>query len=163
MPLINRSAVIADSYTAWDGIGTPPQGDLIVSSEIALAHAALFSGRRIGVALENTADPLTLLPLMRKLSLIALSFPSFRDGRAYTQAAILREAGFAGELRATGRVQIDQVLFMARVGFTTFAMAEGASPAALATALSRYRGFYQRMAGEGPTRVARDASIEAAA
>lgn len=148
MPLIDRHSIIANSYAPWNGEGAPPSGNLLVAAQTAFNRPEIFVGRRVGVVLANTADPLTLLPIVRKLSLIALAFPVFRDGRAFTQAAILREAGFTGELRATGRVLIDQIPFMARVGFTSFEVEDGISPADIAASLLRYRSFYQNAPGD---------------
>ncbi|NHK28323.1 DUF934 domain-containing protein [Parvularcula flava] len=60
------------------------------------------------------------------LELIVLDFPKYKDGRAYTQARTLRECyGFEGDIRAAGDVLRDQVLFMARCGFTSFELADG--------------------------------------
>ena len=56
-----------------------------------------------------------------RLAVVALVFPSFRDGRAYSQARLLRERhNYRGELRATGQVLRDQFLFMLRAGFDSF-------------------------------------------
>ena len=55
------------------------------------------------------------------MSLVALVFPKFQDGRAYSQARILRERfGYRGEMRATGQVLRDQFVFMLRAGFDAF-------------------------------------------
>lgn len=63
--------------------------------------------------------------LLNQASAIALEFPAFTDGRAYSQARMLRERGYAGEIRATGDVLPDQLLAMRRCGFSTFELAEG--------------------------------------
>jgi uncharacterized protein (DUF934 family) len=71
-------------------------------------------------------------------------FPSFRDGRAYSQARLLRERhGFAGELRATGQVLRDQFVFMLRAGFDAFDVKKDADAAAFASTAKRYSVFYQ--------------------
>ena len=73
-----------------------------------------------------------------------LVFPSFRDGRAYSQARLLRERhGFEGELRATGQVLRDQFLFMLRAGFDAFEVIKDADAEAFAQASRRYSVFYQ--------------------
>lgn len=148
MPLLSHKAIVVDTYTKWNGEGPAPAGDLLVSSRTVLQRPEILAGRRIGVALANTEDALTLTPVLRKISLVVLVFPLFRDGRAYTQAAILRETGFRGEIRATGRVLIDQISFMARVGFTTFEVAENISTAEIVAALQRYRAAYQTAPGD---------------
>ena len=76
-------------------------------------------------------------PISRALSLIALEFPVFRDGRAYSQARAVRERhGFKGEIRATGDVLRDQFLFMARAGFNAFEVKKAADAEAFTQALS---------------------------
>ena len=66
------------------------------------------------VRLEAGEDARALLPHLDRIALVEVSFPSFRDGRGYSAARILREAGYTGELRAQGDVLVDQVLFMKR-------------------------------------------------
>ncbi|MDR1968473.1 MAG: DUF934 domain-containing protein [Burkholderiaceae bacterium] len=75
---------------------------------------------------------------------IELRFAQFTDGRAFSQAVLLRRRyGFAGDLRATGEVLIDQLLQMARSGFTSAVLAEGVDPAAAERQLKRFAAFYQ--------------------
>src|SRR5262249_17292732 len=82
-------------------------------------------------------------------SLVALVFPNFRDGRAYSQARLLRERHqFRGELRATGQVLRDQLLFMQRAGFDAFEVTKDADAAAFAAAVQRYSVF-QQPTGDG--------------
>ena len=75
--------------------------------------------------------------------LVEVGFPSFRDGRGYSAARILREAGYTGELRAAGDVLVDQLPFMRRCGFDSFAPEAAIDAATLARALSRYTAVYQ--------------------
>jgi uncharacterized protein (DUF934 family) len=78
-------------------------------------------------------------------------FPSFRDGRAYSQARLLRERHqFRGELRATGQVLRDQFLFLQRAGFDAFEVTKESDAAAFAEAVRRYSVFYQPT-GDGRT------------
>lgn len=95
------------------------------------------------VRLEAGDDARALLPYLGQLALVEVSFPSFRDGRGYSAARILREAGFAGELRAAGDVLVDQIAFMRRCGFDSFAPEAPIDPATLARALARYSEQYQ--------------------
>ena len=75
---------------------------------------------------------------------IELQFPQFTDGRAFSQAVMLRRRhGFAGDLRATGDVLIDQLVQMARSGFTSAVLAEGVDATAAARQFTRYAAFYQ--------------------
>jgi uncharacterized protein (DUF934 family) len=98
------------------------------------------------VRIEAGDDVRLLLPMLEQLRLVEISFPSFRDGRGYSAARILREAGYQGELRAAGDVLVDQVPFMRRCGFDSFAPEAGIDAEALERALTRYDHVYQRAA-----------------
>ena len=81
---------------------------------------------------------------LQGLERIELHFPKFTDGRAFSQAVLLRRRhGFAGDLRATGDVLIDQLVQMARSGFTSAVLAEGQNLAAAERQFARYSAFYQ--------------------
>jgi len=73
------------------------------------------------IRIEPGDDARALLPYLDQLCLIEIAFPAFGDGRGYSSAQILREAGFDGELRASGDVLIDQLSNMRRCGFDSFA------------------------------------------
>ncbi|WP_372918091.1 DUF934 domain-containing protein, partial [Sandarakinorhabdus sp.] len=73
-------------------------------------------------------------------------FPKFRDGRGYSSARILREAGFDGEIRAAGDVLVDQLGFMRRVGFDSFAPDAPLDPAVVAATLARFPHVYMKAA-----------------
>ncbi|MFG1392160.1 DUF934 domain-containing protein [Xanthobacter agilis] len=156
MPLVKSGAVAADPFTAVAD-GTPlPDGPVIVSADRLLAEQGTLAARNgeIGVAWPNGRDVAELQPLLGRLSLVALAFPKFRDGRAYSQARLLRERyGFKGELRATGNVLRDQLLMMARAGFDGFEVEKAADAAAFAQALESYSLFYQPT-GDGRRTVA---------
>ena len=92
--------------------------------------------------LANDVDPRTLD--LNGITRIDLQFPAFTDGRAYSQAYLLRRRlGFEGELRATGDVLIDQLVQMQRTGFDVAVIKEGVDPSAAQRQLDRYAGFYQ--------------------
>jgi len=92
--------------------------------------------------LANDVDPHTLD--LNGITRIDLQFPAFTDGRAYSQAFLLRRRlRFAGELRATGDVLIDQLVQMQRTGFDVAVLAEGVDASAAQRQLQRYAGFYQ--------------------
>ncbi|WP_010162830.1 DUF934 domain-containing protein [Sphingomonas sp. PAMC 26617] len=98
------------------------------------------------VRLEAGEDARALLPHLDRIALVEISFPSFRDGRGYSAARILREAGYTGELRAQGDVLVDQMLFMKRCGFDSFAPEAEIDAATLDAALTRYDHVYQKAA-----------------
>jgi uncharacterized protein (DUF934 family) len=95
------------------------------------------------VRLEAGDDARALLPALDRLRLVEVSFPSFRDGRGYSAASILREAGYTGELRAAGDVLVDQLPLMRRCGFDSFAPQAPIDPEAARRALDRYAFRYQ--------------------
>jgi uncharacterized protein (DUF934 family) len=98
------------------------------------------------VRLEAGDDARALLPYLDRIALIEVSFPSFRDGRGYSAARILREAGYTGELRAQGDVLVDQMPLMQRCGFDSFAPESEIDPATLEASLKRYENVYQKAA-----------------
>ena len=98
------------------------------------------------VRIEAGEDVRRLLPFLDRLRLVEVAFPTFRDGRGYSAARILREAGYAGELRAAGDVLVDQLWFMRRAGFDSFAPAKALDAAAVDRALNRYDAVYQKAA-----------------
>ena len=103
------------------------------------------------VRLESDEDARALLPHLDRLALIEVAFPTFRDGRGYSAGRILREAGYAGELRAAGDVLVDQIWPMRRCGYDSFAPDKPLDPAAVARALDRYAAVYQKAAdGRAP-------------
>lgn len=98
------------------------------------------------VRLEPADDARALLPFLGRLRLIEVAFPKYRDGRGYSSARILREGGYTGELRAAGDVLVDQLRFMRRVGFDSFAPSAALDAARLERALGRYDFVYQKAA-----------------
>jgi uncharacterized protein (DUF934 family) len=95
------------------------------------------------VRIETGDDARELIPHLDRIALIEVAFPSFRDGRGYSTARILREAGYTGELRAEGDVLVDQLLFMRRCGFDSFAPSKPIDPAVAEACLTRYPEVYQ--------------------
>ena len=90
---------------------------------------------------------------------IELQFPKFTDGRAYSQALLLRRRyQFAGDIRATGDVLIDQLVHMHRSGFSSAVLAEGVDPAAAERQFARFQGFYQGDVLEPRPHFAREAA-----
>ena len=95
------------------------------------------------VRIESGEDVRVLLPHLDRIALVEVSFPKYRDGRGYSTGRILREAGYRGELRAQGDVLVDQIPFMRRCGFDSFAPAAPVDQAVLAASLARYEHVYQ--------------------
>ena len=99
---------------------------------------------RAAVFIPNDADIETLEAELPRLRAIALHFPKWVDGRAYSQARLLRARyRFAGEIRATGEVLVDMLPLLQRTGFDAVQLREGQSVAAARRALSFFPGHYQ--------------------
>ena len=94
------------------------------------------------LAIANTEDPRSVS--LDGVTRIDLHFPKFTDGRAYSQAFLLRRRlGFTGEIRATGDVLIDQLVQMERTGFDVAVLREDQNVDFAQRQFDRYRGFYQ--------------------
>ena len=75
---------------------------------------------------------------------IGLAFPKWRDGRGYSAARILREQGFAGDIRAIGNLTVDQLIALKRSGFSSLAPDRPVNPDAAARTLARFPFVYQK-------------------
>jgi uncharacterized protein (DUF934 family) len=147
MPLVRGNAIVADDFAHLaDDAPLPAEGRVLLSAMRFLADpdAALSRHGGTGVIWPNDRDVDALVPHLDKLAAVALVFPVFRDGRAYSQARLLRERhGFKGELRATGQVLRDQFVFMLRAGFDAFEVKKSSDAEAFAGVAQRYSVFYQ--------------------
>ncbi len=98
------------------------------------------------VRIEPGDDARDLLPFLDRLQLIEVNFPAYTDGRGYSAARILREAGYTGELRAVGDVLIDQLNNMRRCGFDAFSPDTPFNDADAQAAFARWPEVYQATA-----------------
>jgi uncharacterized protein (DUF934 family) len=115
----------------------------------AEAGVLLTQGREVGVRVEADQSVDDLAYDLPRIAVVALVFPKFGDGRAYSYARLLRERyGFTGEIRAVGDVLREQAGFMVRCGFDAFEPADGSTPEQWAAAASRFRHVYQRAADD---------------
>jgi uncharacterized protein (DUF934 family) len=153
MPLVENGRIVEDRYLrAADDAPIPDRVPVIVSAKRFMADADALIRRdgSLGVAWPNDKRVAELEPWLGHLALIALVFPKFKDGRAYSQARLLREQyGFRGTLRATGDVLRDQFHFLVRAGFDSFEVKKPADALAFEEVLARYSVYYQPSA-EGP-------------
>lgn len=147
MPLVKRGEIVVDRFMAvLDDAPVPDETAVLVPAARFLADSADLAGRAAptGVTWPNNRAVAELAPHLDRLALVALVFPTFRDGRAYSQARALRERyGFRGELRATGEVLRDQLGFMVRAGFDAFDAKKDADAAAFVAAVGHYSVVYQ--------------------
>jgi uncharacterized protein (DUF934 family) len=105
----------------------------------------------------NDADPVALEADIASAGSIDLHFPKFTDGRAYSQAVLIRKRlGFTGELRATGDVLIDQLQLMQRAGFSSAVLRADQSESAANRMLALFTDFYQGDVLQGAPHFARE-------
>jgi uncharacterized protein (DUF934 family) len=147
MPLIKNERFVTDSWRHLaDDEGVPDAPRLNVSFARWVEQRETLSAlpAALGVRLPNDVSPAKLAPDLPRLALIVLNFPKFTDGRAYSQARLLRaRLAFTGELRAEGEVLRDQLLFMRRCGFETFVVGERALAEDWLAAFREIDVFYQ--------------------
>jgi len=147
MPLVKQGRIATDVFVhVADGAELPGDGAVLISAARFLEDPEGLSRRagKLGVIWPNNRDVDDLVPYLDHLAAVALVFPSFRDGRAYSQARLLRERhGYDRELRATGQVLRDQFVFMQRAGFDAFEVKKESDADAFAETVKRYSVFYQ--------------------
>ena len=100
------------------------------------------------VRIEPGDDARELLPHLGRLALVEVNFPAFGDGRGYSSARILREAGYEGELRAVGDVLVDQLAYMRRCGFDAFEPDQQLDKDDVIAAFERWPEVYQNAADD---------------
>ena len=136
-----------------DSIGTSPDNvQFRFRSDERVDHAAvtvdsfLDQSNATAVRIEPGDDARELLPHLERLALIEVNFPGFGDGRGYSSARLLREAGYTGELRAVGDVLVDYLGHMRRCGFDSFAPDVPLDEADAQAAFDRWPDVYQATA-----------------
>jgi len=140
-------SLVEDPFTNVGDDEAIPPGDVIISltrfqSE---GEALLGEGRQVGVRLESDEAAEALAYDLPRISVVALAFPKFGDGRAYSAARLLRERfQYKGEVRAVGDVLREQAGNMTRCGFDAFEPADGSSLEDWQRASQRFRHVYQR-------------------
>jgi len=134
-----------------DDAPIPDDCDAVVSFARLLAQGAGISARRLGVRIAPADRLEDIAPFLNRLDLVVVTFPKFRDGRGYSSARLLRARyGFGGDVRAEGDVLRDQLAFMIRCGFSSFAVKDRDPPAALAAARRRFSVVYQPSSDAAP-------------
>ncbi len=144
--LIDTSGPLADDWVRLDD-ATPPRGArVIVGLERLKREWREISASDFAVGVELAADESIdeILPMLPRLAIVVLNFGRFADGRAFSQASLLRNRhGYAGSIRARGEVLRDQLAFMQRSGFDQFELADGEDPAAALEAFAEISLSYQ--------------------
>jgi len=149
MPIVKHDCVIEDAWRPLDGrdlteIDTNEKVVLSLAEWRDRGAAAAARFAQVGVALGPDEPVAEIAEDLGALDLVSLAFPKFNDGRAFSQARLLRERhGFGGEIRATGHVIRDLFLFMQRSGFDAVAVADTRELSAWLAARRRFTGYYQ--------------------
>ncbi|MDQ0395052.1 DUF934 domain-containing protein [Labrys monachus] len=134
MALWKNGRFEADNYVQVGDGESLPDGAVIVTLERFLAERTALTARNtpLGVLLQPSDDITLLADDLPSLPLLALAFPKFGDGRAFSLARIARERyGFKGELRAVGDILFDRVAYMVRCGFDALDITNAPTVAAL--------------------------------
>jgi uncharacterized protein (DUF934 family) len=147
-PLINLSGLV--SSDPWRCVGSEEELDeaktslaehLILSLALWQSHGQTLAamGHNIGVWLSPADEPEELVSALASMPVVAVQFPSFTDGRGYSQGRILRERmGYTGDLRAMGDILRDQIYLLHRCGFSSFALRADQSPEEALAALKDF-------------------------
>ena len=139
-----------------------PAGDIIFPFAVwQVRKAEIISGhKRIGLLLQPDDKVEDIAADLDYFIVIAVNFPKFVDGRGYSTAALLRQRyHYQGELRAVGDVLHDQLFFMKRVGFDSYALKDGKDAVnAINTAFSSFQSPYQASTDQPQPHFARDAA-----
>jgi uncharacterized protein (DUF934 family) len=144
--LIDNPWVIIAKESSLEQIQESESNALIVPAHLWLEHRSKLSesGKKIGVWLDSDETAAMLADDIPTLELIALNFPGFMDGRAYSTAAILRQQyHYKGELRAIGDVLRDQLFYMKRCGFDSFDVSDQVSEKDAFSAFKDFTTNYQ--------------------
>jgi len=144
-----RAELAEDAFTLVADETGIPKGDVIVSLARFQQEGErlLGEGRSVGVRIEASEAVEDLAYDLPRLAVVALVFPKYRQGQAYSSATLLRERyGYRGELRAVGEVLREQARFMVRCGFDAFEPADGSTPVEWTHKVGEFRHVYQRAA-----------------
>lgn len=152
MALIKDRRKTIDPFIRIDADDRLPDGGaILVSLPVwqAQRESIAFRPEPIGVILGSHEHPEVISADVGRLDLIALEFPTFRDGRAYSYARLIRDRyGFAGELRAVGDVLLEQLHYMERVGFNAFEIAGDDAQNDMEIATADFSVWYQAAADD---------------
>jgi uncharacterized protein (DUF934 family) len=141
-----QARIVEDGWTLFeDGAAWNGEASALIPLAVALAQPErLGAAAPGGVWLSPTDEPEQVVPLFDSIEVIAVQFPKFGDGRGFSTAALLRNRhGWRGELRAIGDVLRDQLYFMKRVGFDSFALRADRNVEDAVASLSDFTDSYQ--------------------
>ncbi|WP_416899816.1 MAG: DUF934 domain-containing protein [Minwuia sp.] len=146
MALLKNGKLLRDRWLVADTLEEALRpGAKLVSLELWQAERETLRGLgAVGVILPNDADPEVLAGDLDRIAAVVLQFPAFADGRAFSQARILRDRhGYTGEIRAEGPLIADQYGYLLRCGFDVVAVADDVNLDSWRKAASRFANVYQ--------------------
>lgn len=150
MPLIKNKQIATDTWQHVDDKSVlPADGGVIVSLARWQAERSVLVGRNapLGIRLKSDEGADAIVDDLPHFDVVALEFPTFRDGRPYSIARLLRERyHYTGELRAVGDILRDQLLFMRRCGFDAFEYADKTTAEKAFSAFDEIGAVYQTAA-----------------
>lgn len=150
MPLLKSSQIVTDTWVRVDdNADIAAATAVVVSLGRWLSDAETLRKRNapVAVALTNDQSPSQIIDDLEAIDAVFLTFPVYTDGRAYSQARLLRQRyGYTGEIRATGNVLQDQYAFMQRCGFDAFEIADDADLAGWGKSAASVSAPYQTAA-----------------
>lgn len=154
MPRLIRDGDIVDND--WTLLAGEAAGESLPLDRVLLPldawakhRAALAGPAPVGVWLDSHEDPESIAEDLPRLSVVAVNFPVFSDGRGFSIARRLREQyGYAGELRAVGDVLRDQLFYLKRCGFNSFALRADQDPEDCLKAFQDFSETYQAAADQ---------------
>jgi len=117
--------------------------DEVVTDPAVTVDAFAEQTNATAVRIEPGDDARALLPQLDRIALVEVNFPAWTDGRGYSSARVLREAGYTGEIRAVGDVVIDMLSHLKRCGFDAFAPEHPLNPDDAQAAFDRGDTVYQ--------------------
>lgn len=145
--LISNSVVTENEWQTLDKdfAAELPNGKALVPMAYFLSNQEVVLSRKdIGIWIDSDEAPEELPEASINLPVIGINFPKFADGRGYSIARYVRERlGFNGELRAIGDVMRDQLFFLQRCGFNSYAIREGCDAEVAMAGLSDFSETYQ--------------------
>jgi uncharacterized protein (DUF934 family) len=145
--LLKDRQIIEDSWLVLDeSANNLPSGNIMLSIEQCQQYSEQFSEHHgsIGLWLDGNADIDDIIDLLQQMSVIAIKFPKFVDGRGFSLARLLRERyNFEGELRAIGEFIRDQLYLLQRCGFNAFQFANDEELIEASKSLNDFSETYQ--------------------